>query len=183
MRGARSGIRASRSRIEGRYPRPEVLDVRVYRAAFLPAVVALFIAAFSLADRPAPATTSQTADAFDGARAFGESDPPPANSLRELARAFPRRATASAGDTGLAARVAGALAAPDPATRRPLFSVPRTRTPGGARHAGPIDTVVGVRTGLSSRRIVVVANRDATGSPALPELSATAALLELARDA
>jgi hypothetical protein len=31
-----------------------VLDVRVYRAAFLPALVALFVAAFSLADRPPP---------------------------------------------------------------------------------------------------------------------------------
>src|SRR6476620_2344637 len=98
MRGARSGIRASRSRIEGRYPRPEVLDVRVYRAAFLPALVALFVAAFSLADRPPPATTSQAADAFDGSRAYGTSEPPQRNSLRELARAFPGRTPGSPGD-------------------------------------------------------------------------------------
>ena len=31
-----------------------VLDVRVYRAAFLPALIAVFVAAFSLADRPRP---------------------------------------------------------------------------------------------------------------------------------
>ena len=45
----------------------------------------------------------------------------------------------------------------------------------------PLETVVGVRPGLSSRRIVVMAHRDALGSPALAELSGTAALLEMAR--
>ena len=44
-----------------------------------------------------------------------------------------------------------------------------------------LETVVGVRPGLSSRRIVVMAHRDALGSPALAELSGTAALLEMAR--
>jgi hypothetical protein len=44
-----------------------------------------------------------------------------------------------------------------------------------------LQTVTGVRPGLSSRRIVVLAHRDARGSPALAELSGTAALLELAR--
>src|SRR3954452_24809556 len=182
MRGGRSGIRASRSRIEGRYPRPEVLDVRVYRAAFLPALVALFVAAFSLLDRPAPATTSQAADAFDGARAFGSADPPPRGSLRELARSFPARAPASPGDSGLAGRVASALATVDPISRRPLFAVTRTRVPGGPRDAGDLENVVGVRTGLSSRSIVVIADRDSAASPGLGDLSATAALLELARD-
>ena len=42
-----------------------MLDVRVYRAAFLPALIALFVAAFSLQDRPAPTTTGLSADAFD----------------------------------------------------------------------------------------------------------------------
>jgi hypothetical protein len=159
-----------------------VLDVRVYRAAFLPALVALFVAAFSLLDRPAPATTSQAADAFDGARAFGSADPPPRDSLRELARSFPARAPASPGDSGLAARVASALATVDPISRRPLFAVTRTRVPGGPRDAGDLENVVGVRTGLSSRSIVVIANRDSAASPGLGDLSATAALLELARD-
>ena len=159
-----------------------MLDVRVYRAAFLPALVALFVAAFSLVDRPGPATTSQAADAFDGARAFGTATPPPRNSLLELARAFPRRAPGSAGDLGVADRVAAALAARDLATNRPLFSVTRTRVPGGPLDAGPLETVVGVRPGVSSRRVVVIADRDAASSPGVAELSATAALLELARD-
>ena len=71
-------------------PSCAVLDVRVYRAAFLPALVALFVAAFSLADRPAPATSPLAADAFDGARAFGGAAPL-RNSLAELARSFPDR--------------------------------------------------------------------------------------------
>ena len=41
--------------------------------------------------------------------------------------------------------------------------------------------MIGVRPGLSSRRIVVLSHRDAFASPGLAELSGTAALLELAR--
>jgi hypothetical protein len=41
--------------------------------------------------------------------------------------------------------------------------------------------VIGVRPGLSSRRIVLLSHRDAFESPGLAELSGTAALLELAR--
>ena len=65
------------------------------------------------------------------------------------------------------------LAAPD-ATGRPAFNVTRESAAG-------VETVVGVRSGLSSRRIVIVAHRDALGRPGLAELSGTAVLLELAR--
>jgi hypothetical protein len=159
-----------------------VLDVRVYRAAFLPALVALFVAAFSLVDRPGPATSGQSADAFDAGRAFGTATPPPRNSLRELAGAFGDRRPGSAGDRALADRIATALGAVDPTSKRPLFTVTRQLTPGGARDAGELETVVGVRPGLSSRRVVVVAHRDSPGGPGLAQLSATATLLELARD-
>jgi hypothetical protein len=153
-----------------------VLDVRVYRAAFLPALIALFVAAFSLADRPDPAISPLEADAFDGARAFGplaHDRTALENSLSELARSFPNRRPGSADDAALADRVAASLAAPD-RTGRPAFTVTRER-------AGEIETVVGVRPGLSSRRIVVLTNRDAHSSPGLAELSATAGMLELAR--
>ena len=123
-----------------------MLDVRVYRAAFLPALIALFVAAFSLGDRPAPATSPLAADAFDGQRAFG-ADAPLRNSLQELAQSFPDRATGSSDDAGLADRVASTLATPD-RTRRPAFRVTR-------RQAGDAETVIGVRPGLSSRQIVV----------------------------
>ena len=56
----------------------------------------------------------------------------------------------------------------------PAFEVTRTRD-------GDVETVVGVRPGLSSRRIVVLSHRDALTRPATAELSGTAAMLELAR--
>jgi hypothetical protein len=149
-----------------------VLDHRVYRAAFLPALVALFVAAFSLTDRPVPTTSPQEADAFDGERAFG-GRAPLTNSLTELGRSFPARAPGSAGDEALADRVARTLGRAD-RTGRPAFRVTRERV-------DELETVIGVRPGLSSRRIVVLTHRDARGRPALAELSGTAALLELAR--
>ena len=146
-----------------------MLDVRVYRAAFLPALIAVFVAAFSLVDRPAPAVSPLAADAFNGQRAYG-GKAPLRNSLSELAREFPNRATGTADDARLADRVADTLSAEDQ-TNRPAFRVTR-------RYAGAAETVIGVRSGLSSRQIVVLSHRDGVGRP---ELSSTAAMLELAR--
>jgi hypothetical protein len=152
-----------------------VLDSRLYRAAFLPALIAVFVCAFSLTDRPAPATTPLATDAFDTSRAFGAPRQPPRDSLRGLAATFPDRRPGSLGDGALANRVERAL-------RRAQFDTERTvdgaRTVEGERD---LITVTGVRPGLSSRRIVVLANRDSLNVPGLPELSATAAMLELAR--
>jgi hypothetical protein len=155
-----------------------VLDVRVYRAAFLPALVAVFVAAFSLADRPAPTTTGLSADAFDSSSAFGDGARPQRNSLNELARTFPDRAAGSNGDARLADRVAITLGVRERGSSRPAFEVTRSST---EWDGADLETVVGVRPGLSSRRIVVLASRDAAGRPGRAELSATAALLELAR--
>ena len=142
-------------------------DVRVYRAAFVPAVIAVFIAAFSLADRPAAITTPFAPAGFTGSRAF--------DSLQELGEAFPERPAGSDADRALADRIAETF-------RASGLRVSRS-TESGRTVDGPaeLETVVGVRPGLSSRRIVVMAHRDARGSPALAELSGTAALLELAR--
>lgn len=153
-----------------------MLDQRVYRAAFLPALVALALAAFSLADRPAASTSRLAPDAFDATRAFGTTRGTPArDSLLELADSYPERRPGSAGDMALAGRVARIFADNG-------FDVRRSTREGRAAD-GKVDleTVVGVRAGLSSRRIVVLAHRDALGSPATAELSGTAALLELAR--
>jgi hypothetical protein len=156
-----------------------VLDLRVYRAAFLPALVTLFVVAFSLADRPSPRTTRLASAAFNDARAFGEGDSPQRNSLRELAQSFPRRRPGSAADARLADRVAerfvsSRFAAPDAVRRVSLDG----ETPQGVAQ---LEDVVAVREGLSSRTIVIVAHRDARGSGAEAELSGTAALLEFAR--
>jgi hypothetical protein len=144
-----------------------VPDVRVYRAAFAPALVALFVAAFSLTDRPAAVTTPFAPAGFVGSRAY--------DTLEALGKAYPSRPPGSDADHALAGRVADTF-------RANGFRVSRSthgaRTTDGRQD---LDTVVGVRPGLSSRRIVVMAHRDARGSPALAELSGTAALLELAR--
>jgi hypothetical protein len=150
-----------------------VLDLRVYRAAFLPALLALFVVAFSLEGRPSPARTRAVADAFDPSRAYGA--PQVRDSLLELGDAFPRRAPGSAGDAALADRVGGVF-------RAAGFQVSTERAQGRTVDGeADLETVVGVRPGLSNRRIVVIAHRDALGAPALAELSGTAALLELAR--
>jgi hypothetical protein len=155
-----------------------MLDHRVYRAAFLPALVAVFVAAFSLADRPAPVTSPLSADAFDARTAFGDETRPQRNSLNELARSFPDRRAGGPGDAALADRVADTLGLQDRRTRRSAFQVTRSSV---ASDGDSLETVVGVRPGLSSRRIVVLANRDARATPGRAELSATATLLELAR--
>jgi len=155
-----------------------VLDVRVYRAAFLPALIAMFVAAFSLQDRPAPTTTGLSADAFDSGSAFGDEARPQRNSLNELARSFPDRAAGSNGDLRLADRVASTLGQRASGSRRPAFDVTRSTTDWDGDR---LETVVGVRSGPSTRRIVVVASRDAAGRPGRAALSSTAALLELAR--
>ncbi len=144
-----------------------MLDLRLYRAAFVPAVLAVLVAAFSLGERPRPIGTTLAPDAFDGQRAFA--------ALTELDRRFARRAPGSPGDDALADRVARDLRAAGFAPRE--LSVD-AETVDGER---PLTTVLGERVGRDSRRIVVVAERDAAGEAATARLSATAALLELAR--
>jgi hypothetical protein len=150
-----------------------VLEPRVYRAAFLPALIALFVVAFSLEGRPSPSTSRLAADAFQTARAFGA--PTVRDSLLELAQTFPARRPGSPGDLGVADRVAGEM-------RAAGFRVTRTRHEGSTVDGRrDLENVIGVRPGLSSREIVVVASRDARDSPGAASLSGTAALIELAR--
>ena len=150
-----------------------VLDVRVYRAAFIPALLALFVVAFSLQGRPSPLRTRAVADAFDPNRAFGT--PQARDSLLQLGAAFPDRRPGSADDAALADRVGRVF-------RAAGFAVSRSAAPGRTVDGETeLETVVGVRPGRSSRRIVVLAHRDALRAPGLAELSGTAALLELAR--
>ncbi len=135
--------------------------------------MALFVVAFSLQGRPSPLRTREVADAFDPARAYGSERV--RDSLLQLGGAFPRRRPGSAGDAALADRVATVF-------RSAGFSASRTTARGHTLDGeAELATVVGVRPGLSSRRIVVLAHRDSLYSPGLADLSGTAALLELAR--
>ena len=148
-----------------------MLDPRVYRAAFVPAAFALIIAAFSLQDPPLGSGSSLAPDAFVGARAFDG----PGTGLRPLAAAFPQRLPGSPGDNGVAGRVISTFRTAGLQTIIRRFSA---NTAVGRR---PMQDIIGVRPGVSNRRIVVLAHRDSLYSPATADLSGTAALAELAR--
>ncbi len=144
-----------------------MLDPRVYRAGFVPALLALVVVAFSLVERPRPLQTTLAPDAFDETRAFA--------TLQSLAGAFPDRRPGGEADARLASVLARDM-------RRAGFSV-EVRREGGRTIDGTRDltAVVGTRTGPPGPAIVVVAHRDAAGRPAEAELSGTAALDELTR--
>jgi hypothetical protein len=151
-----------------------MLNGRLYRAAFLPFVLVLVVAAFSLAGRPEPLRSSLAPDAFEGQRAYAET--------LSLAREFPHRRPGSAGDRALAGRVArtlralGGTAGGGFTVRTHSFSA---QTIDGERE---LQDVVAQRPGSTAEApIVILAHRDAAGPGARAELSGTAALLELAR--
>jgi hypothetical protein len=147
-----------------------MLDPRLYQGALLPILVAVIVFAFSLQDRPAPATTTLAPDAFVGQRA--------ALDLRALAARFPDRRPGSSGDEALAGAVARRLRAAGPTWRVSMVSS-RGETIDGNR---ALTTVLARQAGAPGPQLVVVAHRDAARRGAAAELSGTAAMLEIARD-
>jgi hypothetical protein len=151
-----------------------MLNGRLYRAAFVPFVFALAIAAFSLTARPHPFDSTLAPDAFEGSTAFAE--------VNSLAAEFPHRRPGSAGDQALAAHVQRTLEGLG-GTAGGGFMV-RTRHFSGQTIDGQrsLTSVIAQRPGSTGETpIVIVAHRDAADEGARAELSATAALLELAR--
>jgi len=151
-----------------------MLNARLYRAALVPVLFALAIAAFSLQGRPLPLSTTLAPDAFEGARAYA--------GLRSLATHYPDRRPGSGGDERLAAHVAATLESLG-GTAGGGFSVRTVHVEGqtieGAR---TLTTVIAQRPGSTEATpIVIVAHRDAAAPGSWAELSGTAALLELAR--
>ncbi|HEY5046067.1 MAG TPA: M28 family peptidase [Solirubrobacteraceae bacterium] len=151
-----------------------MLNGRLYRAAFVPFLLALAVAAFSLGARPQPLSSTLAPDAFEGAGAFAE--------LQSLAAEIPDRRPGSAGDDRLAAHVAHTLEGLGAAghggfqVRTDRFTA---QTIDGER---TLETVIAQRAGASGGTpIVILAHRDASARGAPAELSGTAALLELAR--
>ncbi len=151
-----------------------MLNGRLYRAAFVPFLLALAVGAFSLGSRPQPFTSTLAPDAFEGASAFAE--------LQSMLARFPSRRPGSSGDEQLAGYVAGKLEALG-GTAGGGFSVHRYTLSGqtidGERR---LSTIVAERPGSTGASpIVIVAHRDAAAAGSTAELSSTAALLELAR--
>jgi hypothetical protein len=142
-----------------------VIEPRVYRAAFLPALVATVLAMFSLENRPRPLPQGLAADVlFDGDLAGA--------SARALARDHPDRRPGRPGDADTASQVARTLGRRGFAIERQRFSAAGDQ----------LENVVGRRAGSSRRQIVVVADRDASAVPdAAGSAADTAALLEFSR--
>jgi hypothetical protein len=168
------GVGDSREEPTGGLWSRRMLNGRLYRAAFVPFLFALAIAAFSLSARPLPLTSTLAPDAFEGAPAFAE--------LKSMAARFPQRRPGSRGDQELAGYVAGKLEGLG-GTAGGGFSVRtyhfRAQTIDGEQS---LTNVVAQRPGSTSATpILILAHRDASAPGSQAELSGTAALLELAR--
>ena len=144
-----------------------MLDPRIYRTGLIVVVLAVIVSAFSLQGQPGGLSTTLAPDAFNGQNAY--------NDMTSLANQHPYRPAGSVGDNAIAAVVANRLSKDNFNVQSQVY---RAATPSG-KH--PLQNVIGVRTGLQSGAIVVVAPRDATKSPATAGLSGTGVLLDLAR--
>jgi hypothetical protein len=146
-----------------------MLDPRIYRTGLIAVGFGLIVLAFSLQNQQGPATTTLAPDAFNGGHAFA--------TMTRLARDYPQRRPSSAADAQIAAAVAQTFAQNGFFVSRTSF---KAQTVDGPRM---LDTVTGTRPGdgFSPGSIVIVAHRDAAGSPAVADASGTAVMLELAR--
>jgi hypothetical protein len=144
-----------------------MLDPRIYRTGFVAVALAVVVVAFSLLDQQGPLTASLAPDAFNGQGAY--------STMASLARNNPSRRPGSTGDEDVASFVSAKLRQYGYQVDTHLFSA---RTVDGKR---TLETVTGVRSGLSTGSIVVLSHRDSLGTPATADLSGTAVLIELAR--
>ncbi|TMM04183.1 MAG: hypothetical protein E6G05_06580 [Actinobacteria bacterium] len=144
-----------------------MLDPRIYRTGLVAVVLAVIVFAFSFRDQQGSLGATLAPDAFNGQNAFRDAT--------NLAQHYPHRQAGSASDDAIAAEITQRLHANDFSVSNQAFQAP---TPSGTR---TLRNVIGVRSGSSSGSIVVIAHRDATGSPAKLEESGTGVLLDLAR--
>jgi hypothetical protein len=142
-----------------------VIEPRLYRAAFLPALVAVVVAAFSLENRPRAVPQGLPADVlFEGTLA--------SSTAGAIVHDAPDRRAGRPGDARTARRVASAF-------RHFRFQTTLQRF---EEDGHELANVIGVRPGLSRHEIVLVASRDALSIPDATGSGAdTAALMEVAR--
>ncbi|MFL5886377.1 MAG: hypothetical protein ACJ77M_14995 [Thermoleophilaceae bacterium] len=142
-----------------------MIEPRIYRAAFVPALFAFMLAMFSLGGRPAPLPQSGAADIlFDGRSA--------AVQLQSIVQQAPSRKPGSAGDVSVAGAVVHRF-------RQEGFVTTVQRW---TEDGKPLRNVIGRRAGVSPKTIVVLAGRDSSRAPdATGSAADTAALLELGR--
>jgi peptidase M28-like protein len=145
-----------------------LIDIRIYRAALLPVLLALVVVMFSLENRPPPLTSSLAPDAFDSKSAYA--------TLSDFIRHEPERRAGGVGDRRLADIVEGRFQA--------LAGFEIARDEFGADVEGDdvsMVNVTGVVSGLSDRQLVLLAHRDAVVRPGASSAASTAVLLELAK--
>lgn len=151
-----------------------MLDGRIYRAAFVPVLLVVAIAGFSLGGRAAPLGSTLAPDAFSGARAYAE--------LRALAARFPERRPGSQADARMARYVAGAIRQAGGASGGGFQIAERRVSAVTIDGRRTLVTVVAQRPGSTGESpVAILAHRDAAKPGSQAELSATAALIELAR--
>lgn len=145
-----------------------LLEPRLYRAAFAPALLALIVLAFSLESPPAGVAPELAPPTFSGQRATA--------TARQIVDAYGDRRSGSADDERVAELFKARLASSGWTAHDYSFEA---RTLSGKR---TLTNVVGVRAGPSDRRLVIVASRDsAPGALAESGAVETGILLELAR--
>ena len=147
-----------------------MIEPRIYRAAFVPALLAVVLTMFSFESRPRPVPQGLAADVlFDGTQAT--------QLATRIATDQPDRRAGSAGDRATAMLVADAFAARGFGGGGGSRPVVQSFTHADRR----LVNVIGRRAGSSRRQIVIVAARDAATVPDAPgTASDTAALMQLA---
>jgi hypothetical protein len=143
-----------------------VIEPRIYRAAFLPAALAVLVVAFSFQPRPPAVPQGLPGDVvFDSESTSTQA--------RDIASATPDRRPGSQGDRAVAEIVRRDLMSRQFATQLDQWT---------GDDGTKLVNVIGQRAGSSRRQLLVIAARDAAGVPDLGGSAAdTATLIELAR--
>lgn len=145
-----------------------LLEPRLYRAAFAPAVLALIVLAFSLQDQASSIATELVPPSFNAQRAVTFAD--------QLVKNEGSRESGSTQDQNTAELVRARLS--EFGFGAAAYEFDSTTIRGSKK----LENVVGVRPGPSDRRLVILASRD--GAPGKLERAGayeTGVLLELAR--
>jgi hypothetical protein len=145
-----------------------MFDPRIYRGGLVVVALAALVLLFSFDNQQSALTSTLAPDAFSGQNAFA--------TMTNLAKAYPDRTPGTSGDYDVADYVDQKLTQFGFAPSTDTFSA---RTANGRR---TLENVIGVRPGMESGSVVVIAHRDASGSPSTASISGTATLIELARD-
>jgi hypothetical protein len=145
-----------------------MLDARIYRTGLVVVALAVVVLAFSFMDQQSGLSSSLAPDAFNGQNVY--------TNMKQMEAAYPDRRPGSSGDDALATQVAKSFNQYGFSVSTDAFT---GRTADGSQ---TLENVVATRPGMKSGSVVIVAGRDARGSPATTSLSGTATLIELARD-